>query len=91
MSWDDYRIDFRSQKITIFASKFTKKYYFWFRRNPLMDKLLLAEQLRPVLGSEILEKIQNGRSWSLPSTPKPQNYAGNDVHVLVLLFLPGKK
>ena len=53
-----------------------------------MDKLLLADQLRPVPGSEILEKTQNGRSWSLPSTPKPQNYAGNDV--LALSFHPRK-
>ena len=54
-----------------------------------MDKLLLAEQLRLVPGSEILGKMQNGRSWSLPSTPKPQNYAGNEV--LAFFFLIKKK
>ena len=88
MSWDDYRIDFRPYNSIIFACKPTQKFYFWFRRNPLMDKLLLAEQLRPVLGSEILENMQNGRSWSLPSTPKPQNYAGNE---LLALFFPPRK
>ena len=49
-----------------------------------MDKLLLAELLRLVPDSEILEKWQNGCYWSVPSTPKPQNYAGNEV--LALLF-----
>ena len=88
MSLHGYRIDFRPQNITIFACKPTKKMKLYFRRNPLMDKLLLAEQLRPVPGSEILAKMQNERSWSLPSTPKPQNYAGNDV--LALSFQPRK-
>ena len=36
-----------------------------------------------------LEKHQNGWSWSLPSTRKPQNYAENDV--LAFLFDPRKK
>ena len=87
MSWNDCRIDFKPQNLIIFAWKPTQMIYFWFRRNPLMDKLLLADQLRPVPGSEILEKMQNGRSWSLPSTPKPQNYAGNDV---LALFFPSR-
>ena len=39
-------------------------------------------------GSEIFENSQNGHSWSLPSTPKPENYAGNEQ---LALFFPSIK